>query len=102
MKHTPGPWRALDDVDHIEIYAEKGGMVVPLNLGLTEKAIERVSANAVLIATSPELLTECDAMHAVLAELLQSNMHQQVCVSLAENGVELSEVYRTILKAKGK
>ena len=49
-----------------------------------------------------ELLDACDAMHAVLMDLLQSDVHTQVVESLGSKGVELSEVYRTILKAKGE
>lgn len=49
-----------------------------------------------------ELLTACDAMHAVLMDLLQSDIHTQVVDKLGCHGIELSEVYRTLLKAKGK
>ena len=49
-----------------------------------------------------DLLTACDGMHAVLMDLIQSDIHTQVVESLGCHGVELSEVYRTILKAKGK
>ena len=49
-----------------------------------------------------ELLIACDAMHAVLMDLLQSDVHTQVVDKLGCHGVELSEVYRTLLKAKGE
>lgn len=48
------------------------------------------------------LLKDCEAMHAVLVTLLQSDMHQKIVETLGNEGVELSEVYRTILKAKGE
>ena len=96
MKHTPGPWKVSAGTANFYIRDGNHKFIAKLHDDLQSHA------NSKLIVTSPELLTECDAMHAVLMDLLQSDIHTQVVESLGGKGVELSEVYRTILKAKGE
>ena len=56
-KHTPGPWRVVNDVD---IQSGPQGCLAYVSTGGARgRTFEEAQANAQLIAAAPELLEEC-------------------------------------------
>lgn len=87
-KHTPGPW-IVDNVSEKNLYvlADQGKNwnnptvcalyedVTPedsVTLGPWLKSFDNAEANARLIASAPDLLAACQAMHDALSEILES------------------------------
>lgn len=104
-KHTPGPWKAIDDTETVAgpesgfcPYAGCGCCGSPY---LRADAEEQQLADARLIAAAPELLTALKAAEGVLADELEA----RVAVGIAEYEAEvrgpLDLVRAAIAKAEG-
>lgn len=97
-KHTPGPWKAINDPFHFDTLSTViGGEEAPEQCTLKYPAmievggyagLEKQEANARLIASAPELLAAC-------RELLN-------CIDPARDWSEAKAARAAIAKAEGR